>query len=406
MASYCRISSQPLIEFMDFGMMPLGNGFLEEKDFDKEFFYSMRLGFNAESKMVQLVEQPAPEQMFHDQYAFFTGTSSGMRRHFEAFGRSIREQYLQGADPFIVEIGSNDGTFLQPLADAGLKHLGVEPSQNVADAARRQGVQCISKFFGTELAREIVKEHGQADAVTAANVICHIPDFNDVLAGVALLLKPAGVFVFEDPYLGDVVSKTSYDQFYDEHVFLFSALSVSYAAGRQGLELVKAEPQTTHGGSMRYTLCRKGERAVDASVSAVLAHELELGLDKLETYEQFRRNCEASRDKLRALLDDLRSQGTQVVGYAATSKSTTIIQYCGITPQDLAYICDTTPIKQGKFSPGAHIPVVPYERFQQSPPPVTLLFAWNHSEEIMSKEAEYTRNGGRWLRYVPEVTLA
>jgi methylation protein EvaC len=391
---------------MDFGPMPLGNGFLEPKDFAREFFYSMRLGFCPESKMVQLMEQPAPEQMFHGHYPFFTGTSAGMRRHFETFGSEIRERYLHGPDPFIVEIGSNDGTFLRPLATAGIRHLGIEPSHNVAEAARARGVQCISRFFSPELARETANEQGHADAITAANVICHIPDFNGVLAGVAHLLKPGGVFVFEEPYLGDVVTKVSYDQFYDEHVFMFSALSVSYAAKLQGLELIRADPQPTHGGSMRYTLCRRAERPVHVSVADTLAREKELGLDQLETFVRFRGRCEESRDNLRAVLDDLRARKVKVVGYAATSKSTTVVQYCGITPEHIAYICDTTPIKQGKFSPGAHIPVVPHEVFQADPPPYALLFAWNHAEEIMAKEANYSGRGGKWIRYVPEVMVS
>jgi methylation protein EvaC len=404
--STCRISNAPLVEFIDFGKMPLGNGFLSEEEFDDEYFYRMRAGFCEESKMVQLIDQPAPEQMFHDHYAFFTSTSAGMCRHFRSFADAVRARYLTSDNAFAVEIGSNDGTFLSSYAEAGIRHLGVEPSANVAQAARERGVQTISEFFSPALAEKIVKENGTADTITAANVICHIPDFNGVLAGVSILLKKGGVFIFEDPYLGSVVEKTSYDQFYDEHVFMFSAMSVAYAASRHGLALIEVEPQTTHGGSMRYTLCHAGEKTVGQSVEDQLAKEQVLGLDTLAAYEKFRGNCENSKHRLMEVLEDMKMKGLQVAGYAATSKSTTVINYCGITRDHLSYICDTTPIKQGKFSPGAHIPVVPYEVFKNNPPPCALLLAWNHAEEIMAKEAEYTRNGGKWIRFVPEVTLS
>jgi len=357
--------------------------------------------------MVQLIEQPSPEQMFHDHYAFFTSTSAGMCRHFQQFADNVQNRYLNNdGDAFAVEIGSNDGTFLSSIAEAGIKHLGVEPSANVADVARERGIRTVSEFFSPALAEQILKEDGPANVISAANVICHIPDFNGVLAGVAILLKKGGAFVYEDPYLGSVVEKTSYDQFYDEHVFMFSALSVAYAAEKHGLELVEVEPQATHGGSMRYTICRKGDRPVGKSVEDVMASECRMGLDKMAAYEQFRRNCEESKRRLLEVLEEMKAKNLEVAGYAATSKSTTVFNYCGITRDHLSYICDTTPIKQGKFSPGAHIPVVPYEVFKENPPACALLLAWNHAEEIMAKETEYTENGGKWIRFVPEVILS
>lgn len=404
--SKCRISGAPLGEFIDFGKMPLGNGFLKESDFLDEYFYQMRVGFCEESKMVQLMEQPAPQRMFHDNYAFFTGTSVGMRRHFRKFADDILESELQGEGVFAVEIGSNDGTFLEAYAEARISHLGIEPSTNVADVARTKGIRTINEFFSPTLAEKILCTDGAASVITAANVVCHIPDFNGVLEGVAILLRKGGAFIFEDPYLGDVLRKVSYDQFYDEHVFMFSAISVAYAASRHGLELVRVEPQVTHGGSMRYTICRKNERPVEKSVDAQLAKEVCEGLDRPRTYVKFRENCEKSRNDLCAVLNQMSAEGDKVVGYAATSKSTTVINYCGITSDHLAYICDTTPIKHGKFSPGAHIPILPHEVFKQCPPPYALLFAWNHDQEVMAKEADYASRGGKWIRYVPEVTIS
>ena len=211
--------------------------------------------------------------------------------------------------------------------------------------------------------------------------------------------------MFEDPYLGDVVAKTSYDQIYDEHVFLFSALSIQYLFGLQGMELIDVLPQITHGGSMRYVLAHQGAHPVKEAVTQLLAKEKAQGLDRLATFETFRANVEKSRLDLVTLLKTLKAQGKKVAGYAATSKSTTVLNYCGIGPDLIEYICDTTPIKQGKLSPGVHIPVVPYETFKKNPPDYAVLLAWNHAVEIMANEKEYVAAGGKWIVHVPEVRV-
>jgi len=356
--------------------------------------------------MFQIVEQPDPARMFHDQYAFYSSTSRNMQAHFEQFAGSVMNDVLAGLlNPFVVELGSNDGTMLRHFHKRGIRHLGVEPSQNVADVARGNGINTISKFFNESLAQEIVADNGPADAIMAANVMCHIPDLPGVAAGVRRLLKPDGVFIFEDPYLGDMVAKTSYDQIYDEHVFIFSVNSVTRAFAMHGLELVDAIQQVTHGGSMRYVLAPKGSRAVSSRVAEQLAKEREQGLDRAETYLRFKQNCETSRTLLVQTLDALSNKGKRVAGYGATSKSTTVINYCGITPADIAYISDTTPIKQHKLSPGAHIPVKPYSEFARDYPDYALLFAWNHANEIREKETGFIAAGGNWIVYVPEVKI-
>jgi len=292
---------------------------------------------------------------------------------------------------------------MKNFAERGIRHLGVEPSSNVADVARQKGVNTISEFFGVELAARIEREYGKADAILSANVMCHIPDLNGVAAGISKLLKPDGVLMFEDPYLGAMIEKTSYDQLYDEHVYMFSGLNVGTAFGRHGLELVDVMPQITHGGSMRYVLAPKGSRQRSEAVKSLLAKETAQGLDKAQTYEAFRKNCETSRAQLLELLQKLKREGKRVVGYGATSKSTTVTNYCGITPDLVEFISDTTPIKQGKLSPGKHIPVKPYEDFKKSYPDYALLFAWNHMTEIQAKESDFLAKGGRWIVFVPQV---
>jgi methylation protein EvaC len=403
---HCRVCSAKIAPFMSFGRMPIANGFLRRDEIANEYFFELAPGFCEACGMFQLLEQPDPEKMFHEQYAFYSSTSRYMQAHFEGFAHAVINTVLAGRDdPFVVELGSNDGIMLRHFKNHGVRHLGVEPSANVAEVARTQGISTISVFFDHKLADEIAAEQGSADAILAANVMCHIPDLPGVAAGVQRLLKADGVFMFEDPYLGDMIAKTSYDQIYDEHVFIFSAASVQRAFAPFGLELVDVMPQITHGGSMRYTLAPRGSRAVSKKVNEQLAKEAALGLDRAETYLQFKANCENSRAALMQTLERLRSQQKRVVGYGATSKSTTVINYCGITPAHLEFISDTTPIKQGRLSPGAHIPVKPYGEFTKRYPDYALLFAWNHAAEIREKEADFVGAGGRWIVYVPEVAI-
>jgi methylation protein EvaC len=343
--------------------------------------------------------------MFHDHYAFFSSTSRRQAQHFEAVYESQMPRLAGKSDPFVVEIGSNDGILLKHFAKADVRHLGIEPSANVAAVAREQGVQTISEFFDESLAGKIVAEHGQADLFFGANVMCHIPGLHSVAEGIRILLKPDGLLIFEDPYLGDIVEKTSYDQIYDEHAFYFSVLSIQHLFEEHGLEVVDVQPQNVHGGSMRYIIGHKGAHPVSAAVTAQVEKELALGLDQPETFERFRKNVERSRDELMRKLRELSADGKRVVGYAATSKSTTVTNYCGITPDLVESISDTTPIKQGKYSPGAHIPVQPYGEFKADYPDVALLFGWNHAEEIMANEQAFRDAGGQWLVYVPEVKI-
>ena len=398
----CEAQCQPVLSF---GRMPIANGFLSPERFGSEHFFELKVVRCPRCSMVQLGELVEPSLMFHDQYAFYSSTSTRMSRHFEDFAETVRREFLDGEDPFVVELGSNDGIMLKHFASRGIRHLGVEPSANVAKVAAAAGVNTVCRFFDESLAGEIEAEYGQASAILGANVMCHIPDLHSVFRGVTKLLKPDGVLVFEDPYLGDIVEKISYDQIYDEHVFYFSVGSVSSLAGQHGLEVIDVQPQKVHGGSMRYVLAKRGSRAVRPAVIAQQRFEERLGLDKQATFEKFAANVECSRDALAGLLRDLHRQGKRVVGYGATSKSTTVTNYCGITPALLEFISDTTPIKQGKYSPGAHIPVKPYEEFRRQYPDYALLFAWNHGDEILEKEQGFAESGGKFIVYVPRVEV-
>lgn len=401
----CRVCSTTLVPFISFGRMPIANGFLAEAEFANEYFFDLAVCFCERCYMVQLLEQPERKRMFHDHYAFYSSTSARMAGHFADFAREVINTYLHAADdPMVVELGSNDGIMLKHFS-ARFRHLGVEPSENVAQAARHQGIATVSEFFSEGLAERILAEHGPADVILAANTMCHIADIHAVAAGAARLLAARGVLIFEEPYLGDVIAKASYDQFYDEHVFMFSVGSVQRLFAEHGLTVIDVSGQDVHGGSMRYVLAHKRARVPRATVAAQIARERELGLQRAETYSRWRVCVEHNRDALHDMLATFKDQGRRIVGYGATSKSTTVINYCGITPEILEFISDTTPIKQGKYSPGAHIPVRPNGDFAANFPDYALLFAWNHATEIMEKEKAFERSGGQWIRFVPTVEI-
>lgn len=391
---------------MSFGKMPIANNFLLPKDFKKEYFFNLEVAFCPKCTMFQLMELVKREKMFHENYAFYSSTSKRMAEHFEKFAHLIQNKYLiNKKNPFVVEIGSNDGIMLKHFAKKKIKHLGIEPSRNVAQVAIKDGINTIVEFFDQKLAEKIVKKHGQADVFFGANVMCHIPYFHSIVAGIKKLVKPDGIVVFEEPYLGDVIQKTSYDQIYDEHCFLFSVSSINYIFDQYDMEIFDIAPQEVHGGSMRYFIAHKDARKISSNVQKQINYECRLGLHLTETYQKFKKNCENSRDKLKKFLIKIRKTKKRVVGYAATSKSTTIFNYCQIGPNLIEFISDTTPIKQGKFSPGMHIPVKPYEEFIKNYPDYALLLGWNHAKEIMAKEKKFKSAGGRWIVFVPKVKI-
>ncbi|WP_019609405.1 class I SAM-dependent methyltransferase [Nocardiopsis sp. CNS-639] len=389
---------------MDFGRQPLSDAFRAPDDTSEEFFYRLAVGLCPDCQMVQLMEEVPRERMFHEGYPYYSSGSTVMRSHFEATAEKLLAEHLTGSDPFVVELGCNDGVMLETVARAGVRHLGMEPSGAVAEVARGKGVRVRNAFFEKATALEILAEDGPADVVYAANTFCHIPYVDSVLEGIGELLSPGGVFVFEDPYFGDVSEKASFDQFYDEHFFLFTASSVRNMARRFGLELVDVERLPTHGGELRYTLAREGSRAASPAVEAILEEEGKRELTSPESLASFADQVRGNCDRLVEELRSLRDQGLRVVGYGATAKSATVLNFCGIGPDLLEFVCDTTPAKQGRLTPGSHVPVRDHGAFTASYPDRALLLAWNHAEEIMAKEEGFREAGGRWIHYVPDVT--
>jgi methylation protein EvaC len=399
----CRVCGARVEEFLDLGAQPVSQRFRRPEDTEDEFFFRLAVGHCTSCTMVQLVTDVPREEMFHEDYPF---TSSGSRLMTEYFGRVAQDflaTELVGPDPFIVEIGSNDGVMLRTIGEAGVRHLGFEPSGKVAEVARAAGVRVREDFFEESTARETFAAEGPADVIYSANTICHIPYLDSIFRGVDALLAPNGVFVFEDPYLGDIVEKTSFDQIYDEHFYLFTARSVRAAANRFGFDLVDVRRLPVHGGEVRYTVARLGARVPSAAVAALLAEELERELAAPATLCGFADGVLGIQADLIAKLTALRASGHRVVGYGATAKSATVLNFCGIGPDLVEFISDTTVAKQGLVTPGQHIPVRPSSDFAADYPDYALLFAWNHAEEVMAKEQGFRESGGRWLLYVPDV---
>lgn len=395
----CRFSGKDIPKIIDFGEMPLGNGFLSEKISD-EYFFNMSVAVNFDIGLIQLIDQPDPKKMFHQDYAFFTRTSNFMIKHFNEVADEIYsildDRFINDKSKFVVEIGSNDGVMLENLVNKDINCLGIEPSKNVAKVSNRYGVKTLNDFFSLDISNEVLSNYQAANIIYAANVFCHIPDINDLAKACANLLKDGGLLLFEDPYLGDVLQKTSYDQIYDEHVYLFSCHSVQSIFGKYGLRLIDCKPLKTHGGSMRYYLVKDNKSSITENLKFQLDSEVSIGLLSLSTYEDFAQRCEFSKIEFKRIIEEYKYQNMKVVGYGATSKSTTILNYCDVGPELIDFIVDTTPIKQGKLTPGKHIPVKDYSNFLPHPD-ISVLFAWNHKKEIMDKEIDYK---GKWITHL------
>lgn len=404
MATRCRACGGPAQEFLDLGRQPRANGFRRPDETGPELWFRLAVAACPDCSLVQLVEEVPAELRYHAGYHYLASGSASHRRHFARTARQLLAR--TGPEPFLVEIGSNDGVLLETVAATGVRHLGVEPAAGVAELARAKGISVLTGFFDQPTATAIHSGHGPADVVFGANTICHIADISSVFRGVDTLLAPDGVFVFEEPYLGTIIDRHAFDQIYDEHVFYFSATSVRAVAARFGFELVGAEPVPLHGGEIRYTLARTGARRPDPAVARRLATERDRGWLATEALAGFGQTVAGIRDQLRALLHRLRDQGRRVVGYGAPGKCTTVTNYCGIGPDLLPFVCDSTPGKQGRLVPGSRLPVRPPAAFSDPYPDYALLFAWNHAAEIIANEAGFGRAGGRWIRYVPRVEIS
>lgn len=381
-------------EFLNLGKQPIANGFLYQNDIKNEYYFNLKVAFDEETKLVTQTEYVDPPLMFNENYSYRGSMSKTMRNHFKSLSTTLDPKAK------VLEIGSNDGVFLKNFDTD--KAISVEPCGNFAKETQELGYTTYNEFWTKELADKILAKFGKQDIIFAANCICHIPDLDQTFKAVESLMSEDGVFIFEDPSLAEVINNNSYDQIYDEHPHIFSVIALDNLLQRNGLHITKVESLAVHGGSNRI-FAKRMDKPADPTVEKSKAYERILGLDKFETFERFASRVEQSKNDLVQLLTKCKKEGKKVISYGATSKSTTVFNYCKIGPNLIEHITDTTPEKQGKFSPGMHIPIIaPGDSIDKSVDYV-YLGAWNFITEIKSNESGFVNRGGKFISHVPIV---
>ena len=391
----CRIDKSPCRVFLDFGKMPIANGFLKKKEFKNEYFFKLKVAFNSNLSLFQLEKNPNPKKMFNKNYPFYTSSSKFMIRHFRNFSIWIEKKFKIDKNFKILEIGSNDGTFLENFKK--YYHVGIEPSKSVHSVAVKNKINSVNKFFNKSSLKKFIKKKIKFNIITGSNVICHIPDQRELIYCVKKILDKNGFFIFEEPYLGSMYKKISYDQIYDEHIYMFSASSINKIYKRYGMYLIDAIPQKTHGGSMRYVIANNFKVKQSSRLIKILKKEKRENVDNLKGCMRFKKKVENSKKKLIKKLLKMKKNNQKICGYGATSKSTTILNYCKIGSSIIDVIFDTTKDKINKFTPGMHIPVKDYKFFKKSNYRNVFLFAWNHKKEILRKEKDKNIN---WFSHI------
>ena len=389
--------------FLDLGMVPLANALLEQPPAQPgaEFRARLEVGYCHACSLVQLTHLVPPERLFSE-YFYFSSFSDEFLRHAKLYVDDLVTRFSLGKDSFVVEVASNDGYLLKNVVARGMKALGVEPAKNIAKVAVANGVPTLNDFFGPESAQKIAAEHGKADVVLGNNVLAHVPKLVPFLTAARDLLKPAGVCVWEFPWLRELVRGLEFDTIYHEHVFYFSLGALRNAARLAGLEVFDVAPQKVHGGSLRVFLARPGTHQVTAEVDRILNLEKNEGLLSWPAFSHFGARVAGLRTELRDLLGKLKKAGKSIVAYGASAKGSTLINYCGIGKETLDYIVDRSTVKQGKFAPGVHLPILPADELARRRPDYALLLAWNFADEIRKQQRGYEQEGGHFIVPVPK----
>ncbi|HKS05473.1 MAG TPA: class I SAM-dependent methyltransferase [Gemmatimonadaceae bacterium] len=350
-----------------------------------------------------VVEVPdmLPPDFFQD-YHYVPSASATMHAHFANFAKLVKERY-SAPDALVVDIGCNDGLFLKACKDIGLKTLGVEPAANIAAMAREKGIEIVNEYFGAEMATRVKAKYGPASVITTTNTFNHIDDLHAFMKGVDIWLKDGGTFIVEVPQALELVEKNEFDTVYHEHMSTFSVTSLAALYRFFGMKIVNVEVLPIHGGSMRVSAQRQPANAAETPIAQEwLDKEKAHGLFKRETYDALAGRVANIRAGLMKLLTDLKKQGKRLAGYGAPAKGNTLLNYYKIGPDLLDFLADKNALKQGKLSPGMHIPVVPAERVLEAQPDYVLILAWNFADEIMQQQAEYKKRGGKFILPIPE----
>ena len=392
-------------DFLDLGLTALANKFLALEDLsNKESHFPLVVGSCLDCGHVQLTYRVPPAEMFDD-YLYISSLSSTLVNHLRDLAKVVVEREGLSRDDLVVDIGCNDGTLLSGFKALGVHTLGVDPARNLQPLASKNGIESIVAYFGRNVAEEIVSTKGRAAAMTATNVFPHIPDMSDLMAGADVLLRPGGTFVLEAHYLGDLIEHCAFDTVYHEHVSFWSLKSAIALFKRFGFEVIDIARLPIHHGQLRLFVRRKGEGTIAPAVAELLAWEDRVGLTSLPNLRAFAAKVQAIKIKLHALLARLRKEGLTVAGYGAPAKGSTLITFLGLGPETIPWIADKSPLKQGRFTPGSHIPIVSPARIETDKPDYMLLLAWNFAEEIMKEQKEFRARRGRFILPVPDVEI-
>lgn len=404
---FCRTELEH--SFADLGTSPLCQDHIRPEDFDRpEAIYPLHARVCHRCFLVQVGTPVKPQQIFGGgDYAYFSSFSDSWLAHAEAYTRQMTARLGLDATTPVVEIASNDGYLLQYFQKQGVPVLGIEPASNCAAAARQKGIESVVAFFGRETARRVAAEHGRPSLLLGNNVLAHVPDINDFVAGMKILLAPEGVITMEFPHLMRLVEQNQFDTIYHEHFSYLSFTTTEEIFAHHGLVLFDVEELTTHGGSLRI-FARHAEdsaRPVSPAVKRLREHEATLGMRELTYYSGFGERVRETKRKLLSFLIERKRKGASIVGYGAPGKGNTLLNYCGIRTDFLDYTVDRSPHKQGNFLPGSRIPIFEPERIFETRPDYVLILPWNLREEIMRSMAGIREWGGRFVVPIPEVEV-
>jgi SAM-dependent methyltransferase len=404
----CRSCGAALAHtFADLGMSPISNAFLKADQMNRmEPFYPLHAYVCGACFLVQLEEFESPQQIFGDNYAYFSSYSDSWLDHARHYTEQVTARFGLGAKSQVIEIASNDGYLLQYFKQKGVPVLGIEPAKNVAEAAVAKGVPTLTKFFGVATATELVAKGTRADLLLGNNVLAHVPDLNDFVAGMKAILKPAGVLTMEFPHLQHLIEENQFDTIYHEHFSYFSFLAAQRVFARHGLQLFDVQEIPTHGGSLRIYGRHAGQGGEQGDrVKDLVARERRLKFEDLETYRKFSGQVQETKRQLLEFLIAARRAGKRVVGYGAPAKGNTLLNYCGIRSDFIDFTVDRSPHKQNTFLPGTHIPVYAPERIDEVKPEYVLILPWNIRDEIVKQMAHIRSWGGKFVVPIPKVKV-